>query len=1284
MNRFFLFLALQLIVLLNNTLFAQTCTWNGNVNNDWSNSGNWTGGVPTPTSDVFINGFNAIMSKSSGSGSVTVHSLTITSSQIELGNNFTGITVNSITTGTVPTYTFKMTSSKITPQNQSFNSLNIIGVPPVLITGSSLGRTTGSAKYPVIITNTSTTGDDGSNQSVIVDGYYPVPAPPDHFTFDGSFTCTSNSFKFTNCVFNGTTNITKTGNSITSISNSGNKFKGVVTLTNSGSADLSWGNGDYFNSTTALVTLNNNSTGYFYIASSAINTTATFYGPLTANNISSGFLVFSKTIDNVVSFVGTAIKAINLYNTSSGQIQLSNEGAMTFTYSTILLGNTGSGGVYIGYTPQPILTAKIVAMDAYTSLTVNSAGTSVPVFTHGLLYIDRLALSGSTGSSTISLGAAASIDLRSGSSWGRPVTINAYRIIGIGGTWTNSHTFNILSGSAAQYTDTYDGLTGTGSFSFINNATTSWNIGGRSNPTTGAPLSTVSNNNVGFSSPFSFYRSTCTIQTNSTGDITFGYSPSTINFTNIGINLKRNGATAGSIYFGRLANINIISKDSTLLPAPTQYEKSILAIDQSGATSYNSTLQKWLPQISLGSVEVGSGICNFYGYMTSTNFKGGCLNFGNFNGITDVIVTSGTTPDATTLVSFSANSPLNPTLKSTFNRNTCIKCQNIVSYGGVFGTQAITVPSAYTWTSTFYRLAGAVATNPNYFEGSNTFNSTVNIYNYSTEAFLFGKNGADVFDYNGHLIIQRSGTGDVRTSAAGLSNYLGNYTYNGVADLTPMQGEAIFKGVIDQTIFVGGGLPNPLVFKFLEIKKPILSNPLLNTSVLLACLVNINGNGSKLKLTNGNIKTSTTYLLTLKDGAIIEGGNPDSFVNGPLKKEGNIPAVTPYEFKFHIGKTVMSGPTVINKIYMPVSITLPLSSGSSAYTAEFFNQDQPMTLFLGSGIADVQHCQYWTIIRNSASSESIAVTLPWNNAAGQTCYPVNPDVVCVAQYLGPNQWSNVGANVTVAGNQGVVKSNVLVNQLTGSYMYFSIGYRNALVINTNPANPTEFKTYNNVESTPIFTSGPLGTSAGTKTILSNQKNVSGNIVIHPSFNAVIDLQIDKQLSVTTDPNNPKSNYANYSILNTKIYTTASGSPNVVDHVTIDEDNDLTFLDLSSDVHTIAGNTLTFYKEKPSPVTYDLTNNLADAITYTVNRYLTTPYQNFQITSTPPAGYSATLKIYDISGVSPIYTNSTATLDWNGKSSATAFYPEGLYRYEVVLTNGTITKTYKGQLILKHQ
>lgn len=1279
MNRFFLFLSLLLVVLLGtvNSVLAQTCTWTGNVNNDWSNSGNWTGGVPTSSSDVIINGFNAIMSKSSGSGGVPLHSLTITSSQIELGMNFTGITVNS-STGAVPTYTFKVTSSKITPQNTGF-SIGVTAVSPVLITNSTLGTTTtAGSKYAVTITNSSTSGDDGSNQSVIVAGYYPAPPNPTPITFDGAFTCSSNSFKFTTCVFNGTTTITKAGNSLPSINNAGNKFNGIVTLTNSGSADLSWGNGDFFNSTTGLVTLNNNSTGYFYIASSSTNTTATFYGPLTANNISSGFLVFSNTIDNVVAFVGTAIKAVNLYNTSTGQIQLSNAGAVTFTYANLLLGNIGSGGTYIGYTAQPPATAKSIAMDAFTTFNVNSSGTSVPIFTSGLLSIDRLSLSGSTGSTSISLGSSASIDFKSGSSWGRPVTVNAYRIIGIGGTWTNSHTFNILSGAAMQYTDTYHNLSITGSVSFNNNATTPWNIGGISNPTTGAPISTGPDNTVTFSSPFNFYRSTCTIQTNSTGDITFGYSPSTINFTNIGINLKRNGATAGSIYFGNLANININSKDSTL--SPTQYEKSIVTIDQSGATAYNATQQKWLPQISLGSIGTGAGLCTFFGYMTTTNFKGGCLNFANFSGLTDVIVTSGTTPDATTLVSFSANTPVTPTLKPTFSRSTCIKCQNIVSTGGVFGTQPLTTPSAYSWTTTFSRVAGAVATNPNYFTGTNIFSSQVKIYNFSTESFIFGNVSGDSFNYFSHVTLQKNAAGLLKTSGAGVSNYYGDYNYYGTPDGngtgTAMAGQSIFAGSVDQTIYVPA-VGAILRFNLLKIGKFVPLPPALPSNVLLSGLVNVEGASGELNLTAGNIKTTSTNLLSIDNGSIITGGNNISFIDGPLKKTGNIPAITPYEFKFHIGKTSTSG-SIVTNIYMPVSITMPLVSNASTYTAEFFNSIEPMGDLFATGIKDFNRCQYW-VISHTGSNESIAVTLPWDNTPGQTCYPVNSDVVCVAEYS-IGQWTNVGSNTTVSGIKGTVKSNVLGNQLTGPYIYFAIGYRNALVINTFNTNPTKFKTYNNVETTPIFTSGASGTAAGTGTALSNTKNVNGNIVIHPSFSSVVDLQIDEQLTATPIID-PKAEYANYSILNTKIYTSAAGVTNVVDHVTIDEDNDLTFVNLSSDVHTISGNTLTFYKERPAPIIFDLTNNLTDAVTYTVNRYLTTPYTPFQITSALPSGYSATLKIYDIGNVT-LY--NSAILSWDAKSGATTFYPEGLYRYDVVLTNGTTTKTYKGQLILKHQ
>lgn len=1281
MNRFFLFSGLLLLVLLSDvhSVFGQ-CTWNGTVNNDWNTGGNWScGTAPNPASDLVINGFNTIMTNSAGLGVVTVHSLTITNSQIELGNNFTGITVNSTNTATVPLYTFKMTSSKITPQNQSFTSVLITGAPPVLITNSTLGKTTGALKYPVTITNTNTVGNDGSNQNIIVSGTYPsLP------TFDGAFTCSANCFKFTSVVFNGSASIVKNSSSpeVTSLNNAGNTFNSTATLTNNSTTtsptnkgDVSWGNGDSFASATAQVNLSNTSSANFYIASATgtgTTATATFNGLVTSTNSGTGKLIFADLTTNTVNFNGGSalpLKDIwfnNTSSTSAGQIQIGNAGAVAFKYSSVFIGSTGSGITYIGYTassPNSGSTPRI-SMEATSNFSTVTSGTT-PVFTSGELHIDRfdLATSSSYPVSTLNFNTSAAINLKMGVRTYRDITINAFRIIGIGGTYGNTAIpynttiFNLVTGASAQQTDTYsfinplyplaDLLTFNGNVSFVNAASATWTIGGNGS-------STVANHIINFNSPSSSVRSAFLIQTNSNGDITFGYNPCTINISNSNFKIKRN-TTSASIYVGFKSNINVTSGDLSNSNLRTD-----IVIEESGDVStYNFS-------IAFGSPNITHGLFSFNGVMNTTGFVGGNLSFGRFTANSDINITAGASPHSTTLITISEF--------SIFNKNTYFKAPNIKSTGGVFGASPLTAipytPSSYTWTSTIWRTAGSAATNPNYFTGNPVFNGSVSIYNESSEAFVFGNTVTDVFIFNSHVALYRYAAGDVRTSGLGLSNYKGNYNYTGSPDATAMLGRSVFNGLVDQSLSCNS-LSQSLRFNILEINKAAPISPGLLNDVVLGSVIAVGGTSAQLKLIAGNIRTTSTNLLTIEDGGVITNASANSFVDGPLKKIGLIPSAT--DFTFQIGKSVINGSTV-NKIFMPVSVTVPVSPFST-YTAEFFNQNQPLSNTLGS-ISDVQRCQYWTI-SHTGPNESIAVTLPWNNASGQSCYTVNPSVVCVAQQqLG--FWQNVGSHPTGSA-QGVVKSDILTNQLSSSYIYLCLGYLNALVIDSKATNLAPYSISGGCETLPdTYYSSLGGTLSGDKTILSNSVNtVGGYLVIHPNFSSSIDISIRAAVGGNNEP------------LIVKVTTNATSIP-VVNTVKTDEGNGAGFNDMSPNFYSKSTNQLVFYKQKPDDVLNQLSISLPDGITFEVNKYTTnTGTIPFQISGVPNGVTSATLTVYYNSGsTSTMVTQNNTTWNWNGIGTTGTYNglicPEGLYTYDLVIVASAQSYTYKGQMILKYK
>jgi len=1275
MNRFLFLFITYLLLTINNSVFgANTLTWNGGSSGQWGIASNWLPTIAPDNGDHIIFNYSVSLTRPAGSFSPNLGSLSLNNATISLSSNFASMTISG-STGS-PAYTLKMVASSIVPSIASF-TLNVTGSGFVSLTGAStLGTNTSSTStiYPVTVTNGRTTGDDISDQTVIVD----------NTTFNGAFTCTANCYRFTLTTFNGASTITKTSN-VYSVNNGSNSFNSTATLINNGNGILSWGNGDTFNSATAQVSLNNTSAGFFIIASSGVTspynrTVANFYGPVTSSNTGTGSIIFSNSLVNTVNFNGTSSPLKNIFfnNTSSGEVRIGNGGAVAFKYSNVYLGSTGSGTTYVGYTPSsPPGASPRVSVEGTSSFNTVISGTT-PLFTSGELHIDRFDLLASTAYPTCSLtcNTSAAVNLKTGIRTNRDFIVNAFRIIGIGGNYNKTTSFTLSSGASYQQTNTYsvaavagttgDNLTFNNNVSFINAASNTWTIGG-SNV---SPTSTSSNHTINFNPPNSSSRSSLLIQTNDIGDIQFGYLPCTINITNSNFRIKRNIARA-SILFGFSANINVISTD----PAAPVWSSNTnlrtdLAIEQFGEVSiYNYA-------ISLGT---NSGTFTFNGILTTTDFKGGNLSFGRFITSSDITAIAGTSPHAETLITITGN--------AVFNRNSTFTAPNIKATGGTFGPVPTVspkvmspsyvptyLPSDYPYTSTFNRTSGAAAGNDNYFTGSPVFNGAVSIYNSSASNFVFGNISTDVFAFNSGVTVYRSGTGNVRTSGAGLSYYNGNYTYYGTP--SDMAGKSVFKGLIDQSITCS--LP-VIRFNILEIKKTDPISPALLNDVVLVYPASVGGTtSSQLILTYGNIRTTSTNLLTIDDGATITTTSEVSFVDGPLKKTGRIPGTV--DFTFPIGKNVVSGSTV-NRMFMPVSMTIPVSIGST-YTAEFFNQNQSAGNAIGSTIADVQNCQYWTI-SHTGPNENIAVTLFWNNL--KVCYPVNLNVVCVAQYQGTTtgQWQNAGFNmIGTFVNYSTVKSDVLANQLTGNYIYFSIGYRNALVLNTVRTNPTLYKVLNHTESLPSkFISGPAGTSAGDKTVVSAVNNVPGMVVIHPDFGANIDIKIDQTykdpLLASADP---RADALTYESLDLKLYTNTAGAIPVCTLVTAKETG-TTYTPLSDQYHTKGASVLSFYKQRQEDNTYVLLNNLSDGITFPVNvSGITNP---FRILNVPSGVTTATLQVKDLLGTTVLFTTTINPLSWDGKVSG-VYVAEGVYNYVLTLNVSSQNYVYNGQLIVKYQ
>jgi hypothetical protein len=166
-----------------------------------------------------------------------------------------------------------------------------------------------------------------------------------------------------------------------------------------------------------------------------------------------------------------------------------------------------------------------------------------------------------------------------------------------------------------------------------------------------------------------------------------------------------------------------------------------------------------------------------------------------------------------------------------------------------------------------------------------------------------------------------------------------------------------------------------------------------------------------LTLTNGDLITTNTNLLTIAAGGTISGGSASSHVNGPLAKTGST------NFTFPVGN---------GTLYRPISITT--LSASATVRATYFLAN-PRTAFgtAGTGplltVKDVSSCEYWDLDDGAAVITAVVglqygATSPCNSNG----YITDPSTLVVTHWNG-SSWDNLGAaggatltNMTAGGN----------------------------------------------------------------------------------------------------------------------------------------------------------------------------------------------------------------------------------------------------------------------------
>lgn len=182
--------------------------------------------------------------------------------------------------------------------------------------------------------------------------------------------------------------------------------------------------------------------------------------------------------------------------------------------------------------------------------------------------------------------------------------------------------------------------------------------------------------------------------------------------------------------------------------------------------------------------------------------------------------------------------------------------------------------------------------------------------------------GASVMTGGGRLILKGNLNNEGTITTNGISNTINDFELNGTSN---------------QTITNAGTISgDKLLF--------IMNNP---AGVTLNSPLELPGN---LSLINGNIKTSSSNLLTMLDGTTVTGGSSSSFIEGPMKKIGDD------EFVFPLGKGTM---------YAPLGIVGTSGSASDIFIAEYKRANPQSTSPYGPGVGanldHVSYVEYWTL-----------------------------------------------------------------------------------------------------------------------------------------------------------------------------------------------------------------------------------------------------------------------------------------------------------------------------------
>lgn len=152
-----------------------------------------------------------------------------------------------------------------------------------------------------------------------------------------------------------------------------------------------------------------------------------------------------------------------------------------------------------------------------------------------------------------------------------------------------------------------------------------------------------------------------------------------------------------------------------------------------------------------------------------------------------------------------------------------------------------------------------------------------------------------------------------------------------------------------------------------------------------------------LALTDGELNTSTTNLLTMNAGATCAGSSDASFVNGPVRKLFN----NAESFTFPVGvngtgnePVTIAGITAVGYDFTAEYKRVSATGLSNSYLAPILN---------------VSACDHWTVDKNAGPAAGVSLTLTWdaNSSCNGASFVTNPATLTIGHYNGAS-WDEAG------------------------------------------------------------------------------------------------------------------------------------------------------------------------------------------------------------------------------------------------------------------------------------